>query len=314
MKEKISVIIPCYNSKTFLVQAVQSALQQPETGEVLIVDDASTDGSASLGQSLAGQDPRIRYIRQPYNAGAGAARNRGIGEAVFPWISFLDADDFFLPDRFAPLTQTLQEDPLLDGAYDAITHHFEPSDGWSGRQLSAIGEIPADISAFHAVPPENLFHALLFQPRFWIPMVGFTVRKSFLDTHQLRFDPSLRYTEDTDFIYRCVLKGRFRGSGATQALVVRRLHSANSVFDHPAIWHQQRALFFRKWRQEVLVQDWPPAINRYFVKSWLQYHPLVVPVLGIAPLRLALKLLLLVLLFLRYPKFLARCSFIPSQK
>ena len=312
MKEKISIIIPSYNNKSFLAQAVHSALQQSETGEVIIVDDASTDGSLELVLSLAAKDHRVRLIRQSPNAGAGAARNRGIEVAAFPWISFLDADDYFLPNRFQALFHTFSLDPNLDGGYDAVIHHFEDP-GLAAADLLNIGEATADIRSFHSIPPEQLFSALLFQPRFWIPMVGLTVRKSFLDQHQIRFDPSLRYTEDTDFIYRCVLKGRFSGSGASQAMIVRRIHSHNSVRDHPTVWRQQRAAFFQKWRQEILYHDWPAAINHYFVKSWLQHHPLVQPVLHLAFLRYSFKAILLTALLIRYPSLIRKCSFSQIQ-
>lgn len=312
MKEKISIIIPSYNNKSFLAEAVHSALQQSETGEVIVVDDASTDGSLELALSLAAEDHRVKLIRQWPNAGAGAARNRGIEAAAFPWISFLDADDYFLPNRFQALFRTFRQDPHLDGGYDAIVHHVE-APGLTRDELLNIGEATTDIRAFHSIPPEQLFSALLFLPRFWIPMVGLTVRKSFLDQHQIRFDPSLRYTEDTDFIYRCVLKGRFSGSGASRALIVRRIHSHNSVRDHPTVWQQQRAAFFQKWRQEILHHDWPAAINRYFVKSWLQHHPLVQPVLHLAFLRYSFKAILLTALLIRYPSLIRKCSLNQSQ-
>ena len=312
MKEKISIIIPSYNNKSFLAQAVHSALQQSETGEVIIVDDASTDGSLELVLSLAAKDHRVRLIRQSPNAGAGAARNRGIEVAAFPWISFLDADDYFLPNRFQALFHTFSLDPNLDGGYDAVIHHFEDP-GLAAADLLNIGEATTDIRAFHSIPPEQLFSALLFQPRFWIPMVGLTVRKSFLDRHQIRFDPSLRYTEDTDFIYRCVLKGRFSGSGASQAMIVRRIHASNSVRDSPTKWRQQRAAFFRKWRQQILHHNWPTAINNYFIKSWLQHHPLVQPVLHFSFLRYSFKAILLTALLIRSPSLIRKCNFSQSQ-
>lgn len=91
----ISIIIPVYNKTEYLKECLKSALGQTEDDlEVICVDDGSTDGSAEIVERFAGNDRRIRIIRQP-NLGAGAARNAGIKVARGEYIAFLDADDFY---------------------------------------------------------------------------------------------------------------------------------------------------------------------------------------------------------------------------
>lgn len=305
MNKFISVIIPVYNGSTFLRQAAHSALSQPEVAEVVLIDDGSTDGTYRCMEELAAENAAIRINRLPYNKGAAAARNRGIQLARFPWLSFLDADDYFLPGRFAPLVAAVHTNPDADGIYDFIRHQFDVTAGEINHPGN-IGEQHLDIQSFYSVPAEQLFEALLFKPGFWIPMVGFSVRKSFLDDHDIRFDEKLRYTEDTDFIYRCVLKGNFTGSSAEKVLIIRRIHAGNSVFDRPENWRRQRAAFFKKWLLQVLRENWTVPVNRYFIKSYLHHHPLIVPLHDQNMIRLPLKALLFAALLLRYPPLLKK--------
>src|SRR5690349_9528715 len=94
--ERISVVIPVYNSERFLPEAVGSVrAQQNKVSEIIIVDDASTDGSADVAYAL-GSD--ITVIRNYENMGPAASRNRGIQAASGSLIAFLDADDLWPND------------------------------------------------------------------------------------------------------------------------------------------------------------------------------------------------------------------------
>lgn len=93
----ISVIIPTYNRRELLLRAVQSVLRQTEEAlECIIVDDASTDGTAEAVAAL--DDPRIRYEHLAQGSGACAARNRGIDLARGEYIAFQDSDDVWHAD------------------------------------------------------------------------------------------------------------------------------------------------------------------------------------------------------------------------
>ena len=91
---RVSVVIPCYNQARFLRRAIESALAQTLTGvEVIVVDDGSTDDTATV----AGSFDRVTYHRQN-NRGVAAARNAGLTRARGDFVIFLDADDELLPD------------------------------------------------------------------------------------------------------------------------------------------------------------------------------------------------------------------------
>lgn len=90
---KISFIIPVYNCKAYLPACVDSIRAvEAEDYEIMLIDDGSTDGSGAVCDELAGRFPEIRVVHQ-CNAGASAARNRGIREAAGDLIVFIDADD-----------------------------------------------------------------------------------------------------------------------------------------------------------------------------------------------------------------------------
>ncbi|MEM7406393.1 MAG: glycosyltransferase [Pseudomonadota bacterium] len=94
----VSVLIPCHNASAFIEQAVASALEQTHRPlEVIVIDDGSTDDSASKLEAFA---DRIRFIRQP-NAGSNITRNRLLQLASGEWIQYLDADDYLEPHKLA---------------------------------------------------------------------------------------------------------------------------------------------------------------------------------------------------------------------
>ena len=97
MSPAISCVIPVFNGKRDLERAVASALRQREDAQVVLVDDASTDGSAQFILDLARKEPRLVAIPMPVNRGQGYARNIGVAAAEAPFITFLDQDDEHLP-------------------------------------------------------------------------------------------------------------------------------------------------------------------------------------------------------------------------
>ena len=105
----ISVIIPLYNKEAGIATALRSVLAQTyQDIEVVVVDDGSTDNSATIVERHS--DPRIRLIRQA-NAGVSAARNRGIAEAKGEYVAFLDADDEWMPGFLEEIVALQQEFP-----------------------------------------------------------------------------------------------------------------------------------------------------------------------------------------------------------
>lgn len=100
MNGLVSIIMPTYNSKKFLLESIDSVLNQDYTSwELIIVDDCSSDSSYDIAQEFSQIDSRIRSLRLDKNSGAAAARNLGISESNGRFIAFLDSDDVWLPDK-----------------------------------------------------------------------------------------------------------------------------------------------------------------------------------------------------------------------
>ncbi|RLQ20386.1 glycosyltransferase [Seongchinamella sediminis] len=106
----VSVIIPAYNAADWVNRAIDSALAQTYSQrEVLVVNDGSTDSTAEV---LAGYGDAIRVLSQS-NGGLCSARNLGIKNARGEFLAFLDADDYWLPEKLARQVGCLQQDPDL---------------------------------------------------------------------------------------------------------------------------------------------------------------------------------------------------------
>ena len=110
-----SVIIPTYNRCSTLARALASALAQTvPPHEVIVVDDASNDGSARAAAAF--NDQRIRVIRHGRRLGAAAARNTGARAARGRWLAFLDSDDEWLPQKLARQLAIVANAPAHTGA------------------------------------------------------------------------------------------------------------------------------------------------------------------------------------------------------
>lgn len=103
----LSVVMPAYNEEATLIQIVKRVLQLPQLLEIVIVDDCSIDNTPLLAQQLAEQDSRIKYIRQPKNAGKTAALKVGFaltkGDVVIIQDADLEYDPDEIPDVIMPI-------------------------------------------------------------------------------------------------------------------------------------------------------------------------------------------------------------------
>ena len=100
----VSIVIPAYNAQSYIGLAIRSAQAQTMSNlEIIVVDDASTDGTAAIVQEFSGADRRVRYARMEQNSGPAASRNCGLRLAQGEWIALLDADDRFHPNRLEVL-------------------------------------------------------------------------------------------------------------------------------------------------------------------------------------------------------------------
>ncbi|WP_061147725.1 glycosyltransferase family 2 protein [Caballeronia arvi] len=108
----VSIVIPCFNAARTLARALDSCIAQPEAAQIIVVDDASQDRSASVVEYFALKDRRVQLLRMSENAGPAKARNYGASRAEAPLLAFLDADDEYLPGALSVATSYLAGNPL----------------------------------------------------------------------------------------------------------------------------------------------------------------------------------------------------------
>lgn len=128
----LSVVIPIYNVERTLARCVESVLGQHVEGmELILVDDGSTDRSALVANRYQNR-PHVTLIHKA-NGGLSDARNEGLYYAKGRYVTFVDSDDYLLPDTYAPLMAMLEAHP----EYDILEYSFvrETSCGWKTIKL-----------------------------------------------------------------------------------------------------------------------------------------------------------------------------------
>lgn len=121
MEELISVIMPSYNTASYIAETVQSVLAQTyQNWELIIVDDCSTDDTDEVIKPFLA-DGRIRYFKNEKNSGAAVSRNRALREAKGKWIAFLDSDDLWLPEKLEKQIAFMKE----NGYHFSYTDYME---------------------------------------------------------------------------------------------------------------------------------------------------------------------------------------------
>lgn len=228
MKLNVSVIIPVYNAEEFLRRTVESALMQPEVLEIILVEDGSPDNALVLCEQLVLEDSRVRIIRHPggENLGAGASRNLGILHANQDFISFLDADDFMLPNRFEKTREVFENYRDADGVYEAVGTYFETNDlkdDWLAKRKKLLTTVD------YAIPPERLFLEQEPVGRCGYGHTnGWTVRKTVFDRCGL-FNKDLSLHQDSDLFVRFSIVGKMYSGQIDLPVAMRRIHGDNRI-------------------------------------------------------------------------------------
>jgi glycosyltransferase involved in cell wall biosynthesis len=186
MEATVSVIIPTYNRQSFLKRAVASCFEgnQALDIEVIVVDDGSSDETRAWMESL--DDDRIVYVRQE-NQGAPVARNQGLERAQGRYLKFLDDDDYLSGGELVEEVRALDES---GAAVCCGNLHAKSSD--------------SEDFVFNNDPSPDLAAGIFRGDVVTYPLV-FTYRSEAVE--DIRWDPALRFHQDTDFAVRVASKG-----------------------------------------------------------------------------------------------------------
>jgi len=216
----VTIGLTCFNAYDTVARAISSALAQDWPNiELLIVDDASTDGSLARARAAIAGDRRVSIIHHQYNSGPGAARNTILSNARGEFIAFFDDDDESLPSRISKQVATLIEYEQRTGARLVACYASGIRRYPNGYNLTlpAIGSLGAEVP----YGPGVADYLLIYRRRAaWFygsgtPACALLARRSTFITAG-GFDADLRRVEDADFAIRLArLGGHFVGSVET---------------------------------------------------------------------------------------------------
>jgi succinoglycan biosynthesis protein ExoO len=214
---RVSVIVPAFNARAFISRAIDSALGQSLSElEVLVVDDASSDATADFVESKYHDNSRVRLLRLKANGGPARARNIGIDAARGEWIAILDADDAWQENRLARLLPHASE---VDAVFDNLVGYDAETGLMTGSLFPVFPEGPVTLASLLAsrIAGSQLDFGYL-KP---------IVRRAFLVNRSVRYDETLRTSEDL-LLYLTLVLGGARTRMVDEALYLYTMPTSAS--------------------------------------------------------------------------------------
>lgn len=228
----VSVIMPAYNARPYIAEAINSVLEQdyPHV-ELIVIDDGSRDGTAECAESFG---ERVKVIRQA-NAGVATARNKGLAEARGELIAFLDADDVWLPGKLKAQVEYLHAHPETGVVYGVFSRwHAKPDGSFDPPPSPEVSDPQNSLIAEHS---GWIYTKLLFDNI--VHIITAMVRREVVEK-LTGFDQSLPTGEDYDFWLR--MSRHFRADKLNRVLAYYRIHATSITKVPRAENNEYRAL------------------------------------------------------------------------
>ena len=227
----ITVIIPAYNAAAFIEKAVDSALQFSEVKELLIVEDGSKDDTLAICKELEKKHPVLKVIQHPdkKNHGDSASRNLGLNFVTYEYIAFLDADDYFLPNRF-DAEREIFEDPKIDGVFGATGTEFLTEEG-KKQYMAKFNDDGLCTVQFHA-EGRDIFHHLIAEHNTFgasFSMIALTMKKSAIENPKIRMTENIKIGMDKEFIIKLAYHKHLKTGYIDTPVSVRTAHGDNTI-------------------------------------------------------------------------------------
>jgi glycosyltransferase involved in cell wall biosynthesis len=263
----VSIITIFLNAEMFIQEAIDSAIAQTyDRWELLLVDDGSSDGSTQIAQLYAEQYPnQIRYLEHERhrNLGMSTSRNLGIYHAKGTYISFLDADDLWLPDK---LTQQVA---ILESQSEA-TFLCSPAKWWYSWAANSADN-PQDFLQKWAIPlnivvqPPDLL--LLFLQDDWASLCDLLIRRATIEKVG-GYEASFRGMYE-DQVFHAKLCLQFPAFVTQQCWYWYRQHpSACTALAHQAKQMREARSKFLNWLETYLLQEGFNHIEVWRTEVW----------------------------------------------
>jgi glycosyltransferase involved in cell wall biosynthesis len=261
----LSVIIPVYNCERFLQQAIASVAMQPEVTEIIVVDDGSTDGSLALLEHLQLEQSRMHLYQHPNstNKGRSASRNLGLQKATGDYIAFLDADDYYLENRFNNDFKFFATLPDCDGVYNAVGFHF-----YNPVAIEYKNEMERQFTLTQNIEPQKLFDALISGTCGYFHINGLTLKKEVFEKIGL-FNTKLIVSEDSDLFWRLALKCTLVTGNITESVANRGIHT-NNVFNDRDLYEVNDIRLYESMYEWSAKNNVPLAtIEMFLERIWI---------------------------------------------
>lgn len=271
---KVSVIISVYNAEKFIRKAVDSALQLDEVEEIIMVEDASTDNTLAVCQQIVKENKNIKLFQHPgeVNKGVSASKNLGIKKASCDIIAFLDADDYFLPNRFKAEKKIFPNHPEADGVYGALGFHYYSAEF---REKYAKKIFHTDLTTMtEKIPPEQLKYVLVRMCRDdkgYFSIVALTVKKSLIEKVGY-IDENVDFHQDTHFLIKIAIYGTLLPGIIDKPVGMRGVHGANRITSSGQNAHSRYLLYtaMEEWLQSDVKGE--EEIKRFISKDRMVYQ------------------------------------------
>jgi glycosyltransferase involved in cell wall biosynthesis len=234
----LSVIIPVFNCERFIEKTIKSVLTQSEVTEIIVVNDGSTDMTGMYLEQLRENITILKIYNHPNqsNRGRSASRNLGIQKATGNFIAFLDADDYYLENRFINDMQLFEEKENCDGVYNAVGFHFY-------RKATESEKLKLKIcSVSQRIKPEELFDAVICSKYGYLHLNGLTVKRDVFNMIGC-FNESLVVAEDSDIIFKMALKCSLESGVIKEPLALRGIHEEN-IFTRDDLYKKYTGLLY----------------------------------------------------------------------
>lgn len=222
--ELVSIIVPVYNAESFIHDTVASIKSQTyENWEIILVDDGSTDNSGAILDAVAETDNRIRVIHREKSGGAALARNSGLDASKGRYITFLDADDLWAPEKLIRQLEFMDKNKC---GFSFTAYEYATSDGIG---VAKIVTVPRTITYRQALKNTTIFTST----------VMFDTKVLNKDLIRMPNVPS----EDSATWWQ-ILRSGVTGYGMQQALTLYRRSggtlSSNKIVAIKRIWNLYR--------------------------------------------------------------------------
>lgn len=257
---KISTIIPVYNAQQFVKKAVESVLQFEEVTEIILIEDGSEDNSYEVCKDLELSNSKVKLFRHPngLNKGVGASRNLGIRKSTGEYISFLDADDYYLSNRFDFEKNVFRQNKNADAVYGALGVFFY-SDAAKNKfkKVFLYNQSPDNFltTISSDVKPEDLFENLsgIKNNYGYFHLDCLTIKSSKLKKLDYWFNEKLKLHQDTEFIIRLSYHLNIVSGNIKNQIAKRGVHDFNRITRLDL--HSQK-YYLNKYKLFSSLYDW----------------------------------------------------------